>query len=238
MKYGMKLSNYDIAMIGNLSALTEDKMKGILVDKGDIEMPDIMKHRNSIKWVPLVDFCWEEFDDSFEVPNGKSMKRADRRKSTFHKREQRKKMYINKGYTIERLDERDIGMLGEGVGAVPRCLHMDSMYFHGDKAKKKMKKPITALEAMALIEEQKRLDAEDVAKEYMEAEKAFAKEYISDMECEVKRLTEMMENTKDSIIELEKHINELRNQFEEAYGLKRHLSDKIKEMEVFVDSEE
>ena len=56
MKYGMKLSNYDIAMIGNLSALTEDKMKGILVDKGDID---------PIKRVPLVGFLLEDFDDSF-----------------------------------------------------------------------------------------------------------------------------------------------------------------------------
>ena len=225
MKYGMKKFNEDeLAMMVSIASIDAFDAKDIMIRKGDVE-----------KLSPFVPMHMD--DDSWYIPS-KSMKRSNRRKATFHKREQRKKMYLHKGYTIERFDERDIGMLSEGVGAAPKAMHMDSMYFHGDKDKKKMKKPITALEAMSLMEEQKRLDAEDAAKEYVEAEKAIAKEYITDMEYEVKRLTEVMGDTKDYIIELEEHLNELRNQFEEAYGLKRHLLDKIKEMEVFVDSDE
>ena len=65
MKY---VSNYEIAMIGNLSTLTEDTMKRVLMDKGDVEIPDI----------------FEAFDDSFEMPNGKSMKRANRQIGRAH----------------------------------------------------------------------------------------------------------------------------------------------------------
>ena len=208
----------------SIASIDTIEAKDIMIRKGDME-----------KFTPFVLIHMD--DDSLYIPS-KSMKRANRRKATFHKMEQRKKMYIHKGYAIERLNERDIGMLSEGVGSAPKAMHMDSMYFHGDKSKKKMKKPITALEAMALIEEQKRLDAEEAYNEYMKAEKAIAKEYITEMEYEVKRLTEVMEDTNDSIIELEEHLNELRNQFEEAYALKRHLLDKIKEMEMFVDSDE
>ena len=66
------------------------------------------------------------------------------------------------------------------------------------------------------MEEQKLLDAEEAYNEYMEAEKTSAKEYIADMEYEGKRLTKVMEDTNDSIFELEEHLNELRNQCEEA----------------------
>lgn len=122
MKYGMKLSNYDIAMIGNLSALREDKMKDILVDKGDID---------PIKRVPLVGFLLEDFDDSFEMPNGKSMKRANRRKATFHKKEERKDLAQKLGYSVgtEYNNKKVKNLLSAN--------HADRKYFRGEKADKK-----------------------------------------------------------------------------------------------------
>lgn len=234
MKYGIKKFNEDeLAMMGAVVNLDYFDAKSIMIRKGDIEKPTSYNHQHSINWVPLRDTL---LDDSFEMPKGKSMKRANRRKATFHKREQRKQMYLNKGYTIENLDERDIGMLSEGVGAVPKALHMDSMYLHGDKAKKKMEKPITALDAVAMMEHERWLDEQDAATALAEAEKAFAQEYISDMKYEVKRLTEMMEDTETSIIELENHLDELRKQFYKAAGMKRHLLYKIAELEEFVNN--
>ena len=134
MKYGMKLSNYDIAMIGNLSALTEDKMKGILVDKGDID---------PIKRVPLVGFLLEDFDDSFEMPNGKSMKRANRRKATFHKKEERKDLAQKLGYSV------GTEYNNKKVNDLLVANHSDRTYLRGEKADKKY---LTVQEEKAIME--------------------------------------------------------------------------------------
>ena len=234
MKYGMKKFNEDeLAMMVSIASIDHFDAKSIMIRKGDIEKPASYNHQHSINWVPLRDTL---LDDSFEMPKGKSMKRANRRKASFHKKEQRKQMYINKGYTIERLDDRDIGQLAEGVGTVPKVLHMDSMYFRGDKTKKKVEKPITALEAMAMMEEQRRLDAEDAAKEYLEAEKAFAKDNINEMSYDVERLTKVMNDTYESIIEVENYLCDLKSQFEKAAGMRRYLLDKIAELEEFVNN--
>ena len=146
MKYGMKLSNYDIAMIGNLSALTEDKMKGILVDKGDID---------PIKRVPLVGFLLEDFDDSFEMPNGKSMKRANRRKATFHKKEEQKTLAQSLGYNLSTEDSKVKNLLSAN--------HIDRTYLRGEKADKKY---LTVQEEKAIMER----EAVEKARDAMEKE--------------------------------------------------------------------
>lgn len=135
MKYGMKLSNYDIAMIGNLSALTEDKMKDILVDKGDID---------PIKRVPLVGFLLEDFDDSFEMPNGKSMKRANRRKATFHKKEERKDLAQKLGYIMDTNNSKK-------VKSMLAANHCDKGYFRGSKAEQKY---ISIKEEVSMMEKE------------------------------------------------------------------------------------
>lgn len=146
MKYGMKLSNYDIAMIGNLSALTEDKMKGILVDKGDID---------PIKRVTLVGFLLEDFDDSFEMPNGKSMKRANRRKATFHKKEEQKTLAQSLGYNLSTEDSKVKNLLSAN--------HIDRTYLRGEKADKKY---LTVQEEKAIMER----EAVEKARDAMEKE--------------------------------------------------------------------
>lgn len=148
MKYGMKLSNYDIAMIGNLSALTEDKMKGILVDKGDID---------PIKRVPLVGFLLEDFDDSFEMPNGKSMKRANRRKATFHKKEERKDLAQKLGYDLSTEYNN------KKVNDLLTANHSDRTYLRGEKADKKY---LTVQKEKAIMER----EAVEKARDAMEKE--------------------------------------------------------------------
>lgn len=188
MKYGMKLSNYDIAMIGNLSALTEDKMKGILVDKGDID---------PIKRVPLVGFLLEDFDDSFEMPNGKSMKRANRRKATFHKKEERKDLAQKLGYDLSTEYN------SKKVNDLLTANHSDRTYLRGEKADKKY---LTVQKEKAIMEREAVEEARDATeKEHdgilgaigqdidtliMDAESI---EYrIEDLETEYKKLEEAM----------------------------------------------
>lgn len=190
MKYGMKLSNYDIAMIGNLSALTEDNMKGILVDKGDID---------PIKRVPLVGFLLEDFDDSFEMPNGKSMKRANRRKATFHKKEERKDLAQKLGYDLS----------SEGNSKKVRDLlssnHSDSTYFKGYKAEKKH---MTVQEEKAIMER----EAVEEARDAMEKEHDGI---LGAIACDIETLTLDMRDNEYSIERLEEEYEEL----EEALAL-------------------
>lgn len=195
MKYGMKLSNYDIAMIGNLSALTEDKMKGILVDKGDID---------PIKRVPLVGFLLEDFDDSFEMPNGKSMKRANRRKATFHKKEERKDLAQKLGYSVgtEYNNKKVKNLLSAN--------HADKGYFRGEKADKKyisIKEEVSMMEKenwekarSAMIEEHSMILSsvmEDIDTLTLDAESN--EHRIENLETEYKELEEAMKLVEEKL---------------------------------------
>ena len=195
MKYGMKLSNYDIAMIGNLSALTEDKMRGILVDKGDID---------PIKRVPLVGFLLEDFDDSFEMPNGKSMKRANRRKATFHKKEERKDLAQKLGYSVgtEYNNNKVKNLLSAN--------HTDRTYLRGEKVESKhltVQKEKAIMEREAVEEARDAMEKEhdgilgaigqDIDTLTMDAESI---EYrIEDLETEYKELEEAMKRVSEKL---------------------------------------
>lgn len=195
MKYGMKLSNYDIAMIGNLSALTEDKMKGILVDKGDID---------PIKRVPLVGFLLEDFDDSFEMPNGKSMKRANRRKATFHKKEERKDLAQKLGYDLsyERNDKKVKSMLAAN--------HCDKGYFRGSKAEQKY---ISIKEEVSMMEKE---NLEKARSSMMEEHDSI----LGAIACDIDTLTLDLKSSEHRIEDLEAEYKEL----EEAMKL---VSEKL-----------
>ena len=184
MKYGMKLSNYDIAMIGNLSALTEDKMKGILVDKGDID---------PIKRVPLVGFLLEDFDDSFEMPNGKSMKRANRRKATFHKKEEQKTLAQSLGYDLSTKDNSHV------VRELLYASHTDRTYLRGYKAEKKH---MTIKDENAIMER----EVFEIARDAMEKEHDGI---LGAIACDIDTLTLDMRDNEYSIERLEEEYEEL-----------------------------
>ena len=153
------LSQFDIAMIGNLYPLTESKVYDILMDKGDIEFPNANVPFNG---------C---FDDDYELPKGKSMKAANRRKKTFHKHEQREKKYKSLGYHVERLSDSERGKLREGVGAFPEGQHMCSMYNRngcegGMRGNRKEVKHFSAKKAFELAEHDKWVDDKSAELEY------------------------------------------------------------------------
>lgn len=190
MKYGMKLSNYDIAMIGNLSTLTEDAMKCVLMDKGDVEIPDI----------------FEDFDDSFEMPNGKSMKRANRRKATFHKHQQRERQYRNLGFSLERFSKADLGKMKEGTGMFPETQHQYTMYNRGEK---KGEKPITTKQAISIMEHERWLDEQDAIAEEGEVERLFMMDEMESLMQEVRWLDGTLERANLRLQELMEHMADL-----------------------------
>lgn len=217
MKYGMKLSNYDIAMIGNLSALTEDKMKGILVDKGDID---------PIKRVPLVGFLLEDFDDSFEMPNGKSMKRANRRKATFHKKEERKDLAQKLGYDLSTEYN------SKKVNDLLTANHSDRTYLRGEKADKKY---LTVQKEKAIMEREAVEKARDaMEKEYDGILGAIAQDIdtltldMRDNEYSIERLEE---EYKDIEAAMELVAEKLQNAYFRKNGIQAALLQKEAELD-------
>ena len=112
--------------------LTSPDMTYILVEKGDMDIPSYIP--NNIR--------------SFRSDKEKA---AMRRKATIKKGIQREKLLRNKGYTIDNLDEADKGLIRGGVGPCFEAIHMDKMYFHGNK--QEAKKRITPQMAMDMLAE-------------------------------------------------------------------------------------
>ena len=217
MKYGMKLSNYDIAMIGNLSALTEDKMKGILVDKGDID---------PIKRVPLVGFLLEDFDDSFEMPNGKSMKRANRRKATFHKKEERKDLAQKLGYSVgtEYNNKKVKNLLSAS--------HSDKGYFRGEKADKKY---ISIKEEVSMMEKENWEKARSAMMEEHSMILSSVMEDIDTLNMDLKSSEYSIENLEEEYEELEEAMKLGKEKLENAKlrrnGIQAALAQKKDELD-------
>ena len=217
MKYGMKLSNYDIAMIGNLSALTEDKMKGILVDKGDID---------PIKRVPLVGFLLEDFDDSFEMPNGKSMKRANRRKATFHKKEERKDLAQKLGYSVgtEYNNKKVKNLLSAN--------HADKGYFRGEKADKKY---ISIKEEVSMMEKENWEKARSAMMEEHSMILSSVMEDIDTLNMDLKSSVRSIEDLKLEYKELEEALTLVAEKLQNAKlrknGIQAALTQKEEELD-------
>lgn len=196
--YGMKLSNYDIAMIGNLSALTEDKMKGILVDKGDID---------PIKRVPLVGFLLEDFDDSFEMPNGKSMKRAIRRKDSFRKKVEQEDLARDLGYNLSTEDSKKVKNLLSAN-------HCDRSYFRGEKADKKY---ISIKEEVSMMEKENWEKARSAMMEEHSMILSSVMEDIDTLNMDLKSSVSSIENLKLEYKELEEAMKLVSEKLQNAY---------------------
>lgn len=195
-----KLSPYDVAMIGNLYPLTQIDVKHIMCEKGDIESPNSVRHT-------VIVAIGEEFDNSFKLPKGKSMKAADRRKRTHRKHKQREKMYRDLGYPVERFSEADIGKMREGVGMFPETQHQYALYNRGEK---KGEKPITTKQAISMMEHERWLDEQDAIAEYEEAQRIGAMEAIACWEYDAYCCDDMIEHKKAALAELLEKVEKLK----------------------------
>ena len=164
----------------------------VLMDKGDMKAPD---------WNCLLN--WEDNftdleDDEDVAISMKDMKRANRRKATFHKHQQRERQYRNLGFSLEKFSEADLGKMKEGTGMFPETQHQYSMYNRGEK---KGEKPITTKQAISMMEHERWLDEQDAIAEVDEAERLFMMDEMESLMQEVRwlnlRLQELMEHMND-----------------------------------------
>lgn len=159
----------------------------VLMDKGDMKAPNRL-----LNWED--NFTDLEDDEDVAIPM-KDMKRANRRKATFHKHQQRERQYRNLGFSLERFSEADLGKMKEGTGMFPETQHQYSMYNRGEK---KGEKPITTKQAISMMEHERWLDEQDAIAEEDEAERLFMMDEIESLMQEVRwlnlRLQELMEH--------------------------------------------
>lgn len=162
--------------------LTSPDMTCILVEKGDMDIPSYIPR--NIR--------------SFRSDKEKA---AMRRKATIKKGIQREKLLRNKGYSIDNLDEADKGLIRGGVGPCFEAMHMDKMYFHGNK--QEAKKHITPQMAMNMLAEDEEANQILIDEEYKVVLERERWENRLRMKEKLRERKESLSNLEDSIRDLE-----------------------------------
>lgn len=204
-----KLNKDELALLVAIDQMDPIKGYSIMEEKGDVK---------PINFTPMLDwdydwgYDWWEDETPYILTKDKT--RAKRRKATFHKHEQRVDMYLNKGYTINRLPKSDKGKLMEGVGDAPKVIHTDRMYFRGVK---KVEKPMTTNEAKNLMAQIEWEAEQDRLAEYKEAERQFALDELASMQDDFDRLSFMEVGMKQSISNLIQTIYEANTKLDDFY---------------------
>lgn len=213
MKYEniKKLSPYDTGMLANILAMSEVDTKMVMLDKGDVECHIASTH----------------IQKRFDMPNGKSMKAADRRKRTYHKHQQRERQYRNLGYPLERFSEADLGKMKEGVGMFPETQHQYTLYNRGEK---KGEKPITTKQAISIMEHERWLDEQEAIAEYEEAERLFAMDFISDLMYEIKLTDIKLDEEEERLAMLLNWVDEAQKSINSKKEYKEHCLKKIEKI--------
>lgn len=237
MKYGIKRFNEnELAMMRAVVNLDQFDAKSIMIRKGDIEKPIYRNPNNSINWVPLRDTLLDD-----EMPKGKSMKAADRRKRTYHKQQQRERQYRNLGYPIERFSASERGKMREGVGMFPKTTHMNSMYnrncFNGGmRGNRKYGKHITTKQALDMMEHEKWLDEQEIIAEQEKAEWLMVACGVEDMKQEVCRVNDELEYCNSRLDQMKEYINELNDSINHMRQRKAHLIESIMKNEGWLEA--
>lgn len=203
----------------------------VLIDKGDMKAPD---WNSMLDWEDSFPDWWDEDED--EAIPMKDMKRQERRKYRFTKDMVRLTRAHNLGYNLSIEDNPS------KVRNILSASHVDKAYFRGNKAKKKMGKPITTKTALDLVEQMKWEAEMDREAEYKEAERQFALDELASMKDDFKRLSFSEDSLIESMANLIDTINEAQNQLDmlepRLNGLmkaKEHLRAEIAKLEEVVN---
>ena len=203
----------------------------VLIDKGDMKAPD---------WDAMLDWGYDfldwDDDEDWSIPM-KDMKRMERRKATFRKKEARQTMARDLGYNLSP------NMTSGKVNGLLSANHMDRKYFRGDKAQKKLGKAMTTKEGLDLMTQIEREAEEDREAERLEAERLFARAELEDKRFQFDELDYLEDSLKKTVSELIRTIYEANSKLEELNpqlnGLrlaKHYLEVEISKLEEAVNS--
>ena len=133
-----KFNEMELAMLASIANLTAENVEDISIEKGDIAS------------VPIE----EGFVPSYlKKPN--AVRHAVRRKATFKKKVEQKKLAYDLGYNLSTEDSKVKNLLSAN--------HMDRTYLRGEKADKKY---LTVQEEKAIMEREAVEEARDATKRW------------------------------------------------------------------------
>ena len=196
MKGIKKMSENELLMAKAVCDFHPFARESVLIDKGDMKAPN---------WEAMLD--WEDsfpdwWDDEDEAIPMKDMTRQERRKATFRKDKGRQTRARDLGYDLSP------DMTREKVKTLLSSNHSDRMYFRGNKAKKKMGKPITTKTALDLVEQMKWEAEMDREAERKEAERQFMLDELASTTDDLQRLEFVEMEAKKAVAELIRTIYE------------------------------
>ena len=194
-----KMSEEELMMAKAVCDFHPFARNSVLIDKGDMKAPN---------WSTLLD--WEDcfpdwWDDEDKAIPMKDMTRQERRKATFRKDKGRQTRARDLGYDLSP------DMTRERVKTLLSSNHSDRMYFRGNKAKKKMGKPITTKTALDLVEQMKWEAEMDREAERKEAEHQFVLDELASTTDDLSRLEFAEKEMTEAISELITTIYEANN---------------------------
>lgn len=222
-----KMSEEELMMAKAVCDFHPFARNSVLIDKGDMKAPD---WNSMLDWEDSFPDWWDEDED--EAIPMKDMKRQERRKYRFTKDMARWTRAHNLGYNLSIEDNPS------KVRNILSASHVDKAYFRGNKAKKKMGKPITTKTALDLVEQMKWEAEMDREAERKEAERQFMLDELASTTDDLNRLKEREADAKKAISELIAIIYEANNKLQDYQvkmnGLragKSYLEDEIRKLE-------
>ena len=220
-----KMSESEMMMVKAVIDFHPFALDNVLINKGDIKAPD---WNRLLKWTDNFS-NWDD-DGDWGIPM-KDMKRMERRKATFRKKEARQTMARDLGYNLSP------NMTSGKVKTLLSASHADRMYFRGAKAQK-MGKPMTTKDALNMMAQIEREAEEDKEAERKEAERQFMLDALASTTDDLNRLKDMEAKAKKVISDLIRTIHEANNKLQDYQvkmnGLragKSYLEDEIAKLE-------
>lgn len=197
----------------------------VLINKGDMKAPD---WNSMLDWEDSFPDWWEE-DEAITM---KDMTRQKRRKYRFTKDMARRTRARDLGYDLSIEDNPS------KVKSLLSASHVDKAYFRGDKAQKKLGKPITTKTALDLVEQMKWEAEMDREAERKEAERQFMLDELASTTDDLNYLKDREAEAKKAISDLIALIYEANNKLQDYQvkmnGLragKSYLEDEIRKLE-------
>ena len=191
-----KMSEAELLMMKAVIEFYPFSRDSVLIDKGD------MKASNWDSLLNGEDSFPEWDDDEDEAIPMKNMKRMERRKGTFHKKEARQTMARDLGYNLSP------NMTSGKVKDLLSANHYDRKYFRGDKAQKKLGKAMSTIEGLNLMAQMKWEDAMDREAERKEVERQFMLDELASTTDDLQRLEFVEMEAKKAVAELIRTICE------------------------------
>ena len=191
-----KMSEEELMMAKAVCDFHPFARNSVLIDKGDMKAPD---------WDAMLDWGYDfldwDDDEDWSIPM-KDMKRMERRKATFRKKEARQTMARDLGYNLSP------NMTSGKVNGLLSANHMDRMYFRGNKVQKKLGKAMTTIEGLNLMAQVEWEDAMDQEAERKEVERQFMLDELASTTDDLQRLEFVEMEAKKAVAELIRTIYE------------------------------